>query len=96
MDVGDHTTAGDGGFDEGVELLVTADSQLEVAGGDALDLKVFAGVTSQLEDLSGEVLKDSRRVDSGSSANAAARIDSSLQDSVDPAHGELEPSAGRS
>ena len=40
MDVGDHTTAGDGRLDEGVELLVTADGELEVAGGDALDLRV--------------------------------------------------------
>ena len=38
MDVGDHTTTGDGRLDQGVELLVTADGELEVAGGDALDL----------------------------------------------------------
>ena len=38
MDVGDHTTAGDGRLDEGVELLVTTDGELKVAGGDALDL----------------------------------------------------------
>ena len=41
MDVGDHTTAGDGRLDQGVELLVTADGELEVAGRDALDLWVF-------------------------------------------------------
>ena len=40
MDVGDDTTAGDGRLDEGVELLVTADGELEVAGRDALDLWV--------------------------------------------------------
>lgn len=89
MDVGDHTTSSDGGFDEGVQLLVATDSELQVAGRDALDLEVFAGVTCQLKDLSGEVLKDSCRVDSGRGANAAARIDSRLQDSVDPANGEL-------
>ena len=38
VDVGDHTTAGDGRLDEGVELLVTTDGELKVAGGDALDL----------------------------------------------------------
>ena len=38
VDVGDHTTTSDGRLDEGVELLVTADGELEVAGGDALDL----------------------------------------------------------
>ena len=41
MDVGDHTTAGDGRLDEGVELLVTTDGELKVAGGDALDLSRF-------------------------------------------------------
>lgn len=41
MDVGDHTTAGDGRLDEGVELLVTTDGELKVAGGDALDLLRF-------------------------------------------------------
>ena len=38
MDVGDHTTTGDGRLDEGVELLVTTDGELKVAGGDALHL----------------------------------------------------------
>ena len=32
VDVGDHTTAGDGRPDEGVELLVTTDGELKVAG----------------------------------------------------------------
>ena len=41
VDVGDHTTTGDGRLDQGVELLVTADGELEVAGRDALDLWVF-------------------------------------------------------
>lgn len=36
--MGDHTAAGDGRLDEGVELLVTTDGELKVAGGDALDL----------------------------------------------------------
>ena len=43
MNVGDDTTAGDGGLDEGVELLVTADGELEVAGGDALHLEYWEG-----------------------------------------------------
>ena len=38
VDVGDHTTTGDGRLDEGVELLVTTDGELKVAGGDALHL----------------------------------------------------------
>ncbi len=46
MDVGDHSTTVDGGFDESVELLVSSDCQLQVSGGDSLDLQVFACVSS--------------------------------------------------
>ena len=38
-DVGDDATARDGCLDQGVQLLVTADGELQVARGDALDLK---------------------------------------------------------
>jgi hypothetical protein len=39
-----HTTEGDRGADQSVELLVTADGELEMAGGDTLDLEVLGGV----------------------------------------------------
>lgn len=44
VDVGQHAAVGDGGLDEGVELLVAADGELEVAGGDALYFEVLGGV----------------------------------------------------
>jgi hypothetical protein len=44
VDVGDHAAAGDGPLDEGVDLLVPSNGELEVARGDALDLEVLAGV----------------------------------------------------
>ena len=78
MDVGDHTTTSDGRLDEGVKLFVSADSELQVAGSYSLDLKVLAGVTCQLENLSSEVLKDSSRVDSGGSTDTGASVDSGL------------------
>ena len=56
VDVRDDTTAGDSGFNKRVELFVTADGQLQVAWGDALDLEVLGGVAGELEDLGGEVL----------------------------------------
>lgn len=46
VDVWDNTTTGDGRLNKSVELLVTADSQLKMARGDALDLEVLAGVAS--------------------------------------------------
>ena len=56
MDVRDDTAAGDRRLDQRVELLVTADGELQVARGDALDLEVLGGVAGELEDLGGEVL----------------------------------------
>lgn len=64
MDVGDDTTAGNGSLDEGVELLVTSDGELQVSRCDSLHLKVLAGVSGEFEDLSGQVLEDSSSVDS--------------------------------
>lgn len=78
MDVRDHTTTGDGGLDEGVELLVTTDSELQVAGSDTLDFQVLAGVSSQLEYFSGQILKDSSRVDSGGSTDTGTSVNSGL------------------
>lgn len=41
VDVRDDTTAADGGLDEGVELLITADGKLQVARRDTLHLEVL-------------------------------------------------------
>lgn len=89
VDVWDNTTAGNSGLDEGIELLVTTDSELQVAGSNAFDLEILGGITSQLKNFSGQVLKDSSWVDSWGSTDAAAGIDSCLEDSVDSADGEL-------
>lgn len=89
VDVGDDTAASDGGLDQGVELLVAADGELQVAGSDALDLEVLRGVARELKHLGSEVLEDGSRVDRGSGADARAGVDSALQEPVDPANREL-------
>lgn len=38
------TTEGDGGADQGIELLVTTDGKLQVAGSDTLDLEILGSV----------------------------------------------------
>ena len=60
----DHTTASNGSLDQSVKLLVTSDSELQVAGSYSLHLEVLAGIASEFQDLSGEVFKDGSRVDS--------------------------------
>lgn len=42
------TTKSDGGADQGVELFVTTNGELEVARGNTLDLEVLGGVLSEL------------------------------------------------
>jgi len=43
-------------LDEGIQLLITTDGKLQMAGGDTLHLQILGGVTGQLQHLSGEVL----------------------------------------
>lgn len=89
VDVRDHTTAGDRGLDQRVELLITADSQLQVARSDSLHLEVLARVTSQLEHLSREVFKDGGSVDGRGGADTTVRAHSTLEEPVNSSHGEL-------
>lgn len=64
VDVGEHTTLGDGDVSEKlVQLLVVADGELEMTGDDAGLLVVTSGVAGQLEDLSCQVLEDGGEVD---------------------------------
>lgn len=51
MDVGDDSTTGDGGLDQAVELLVSANGELEMARSDTLDFQVLRSVAGQLENL---------------------------------------------
>jgi|UniRef100_A0A804LE27 hypothetical protein len=90
VDVRDDAAPGDGALDEGVELLVPADGELQVARGDALDLEVLAGVAGQLEDLGGEVLEDGGGIDGGGGADAAVRRGTRLELAVDATHRELQ------
>lgn len=89
MNVGDHTTASDGGLDQGVELLVASDGELEVSRSNSLHLKVLGGVASKLKNLSSEVLEDSGSVDGRSSSDSAVSVNSALQESVNSSNGEL-------
>ena len=55
----------------------------------SLDLQVLGGVTSELQDLSGQVLEDSSAVDCWGSSNSAVGRDSALEESVDSSDWEL-------
>lgn len=87
--MGDHASAGDGGLDKGVQLLVSSDGQLQVPWRDSLDLEVLGSVASELKHLGCQVLKDGCAVDGGRGADSAVGIDSALQESVDSSDWEL-------
>ena len=75
VDVGEHTTAGDGHTaEELVELLVVADGQLDVTGHNAGLLVVAGGVAGQLKDLGSEVLEDGGQVHGGTSTDAGGEL----------------------
>ena len=54
-----------------------------MSGGDSLHLQVLGGVASQLEDLSSEVLQDSRAVDCSGGSNTSSGEASALQMTMD-------------
>ena len=84
VDVGDDSTASDGGLDQSIQLLVSPDGELEMSGGDSLHLQVLTGVTGQLEDLSREVLQDGGAVDGSGGSNTATAEGPGLQMTMDP------------
>ena len=95
MDVREHTTGSDGyRAQELVELLVVADSELDVAWDDAALLVVASSVASELEDLSAEVLEDRSEVHRSASANTGG-VASLLEVAAYARHRELKSSLSR-
>ena len=45
VNVRQNSSSGDGGADEGVELLVSSDGELQMTGSDTLDSKILGSVT---------------------------------------------------
>ncbi|XP_028430893.1 uncharacterized protein LOC114553754 [Perca flavescens] len=94
LDVGQHAALSDGhSAQQLVELLVVADSQLQVAGDDPGLLVVAGSVSSQLQDLSGQVLQHSRQVDGGAGSHTLSVVPFAEQP-VYTADWELEPGTG--
>ncbi|KAK2900236.1 hypothetical protein Q8A73_013365 [Channa argus] len=94
LDVGQHTALSDGhSAQQLVELLVVAHSQLQVTGDDPGLLVVAGSVSSQLQDLSGQILQHSRQID-GSSGTDSLGVVAFTQQSVYTADWELESSTG--
>jgi len=96
VDVGDDSASGDGRLDQGVQLLVTTNGQLQVTGSDTLHLQILGGVACQLENLSSQVLEDGGRVDGSGGTDATVGGGAVLQVPMDTTDGELKTGARRS
>ncbi len=74
MDVGENTTLGDGDTSQELaQLLIVADSQLDVAGHNTGLLVVASGIARELENLSCQVFEDSSEVDGGTSTDTLCK-----------------------
>ena len=94
MNVREDTTGGDGNILHKLgKLLIVSDGELDVSWDNSALLGVLGGVTGELEDLSGEVLKDGSEVDGGTGSNSLG-VSSGLHVSGDSSDGELKSSAG--
>ena len=90
MDVGKDTTVGNGSSTHELgELVVVTDGELDVTGGNSGFLVFLGGVSGELEDLSGEVLKDGGEVDGGTGSNSLG-VSAGLHVAGDSSDGELE------
>ena len=95
LDVREDTSLSDGDSSKKlVQLLVVTDGQLEVTGDDPGLLVVTGSVTSQLEDLSCQILHHCSHVHWGSSSNALSIV-SLAEQTVDTSNRELESSTAR-
>lgn len=95
VDVWQHTTKGDSGTDQGVELFVATDGELQVARCDTLDLEVLGGIACELEDFGSQVLENSSNVDSSLGADTHLVLGVCLEETLDTTAGELKTSASR-
>lgn len=94
VDVGDHTSSGNGSLDKEIELFVTSDGQLQVSGGDSSHLEVLWGIACKLENFSSQILQNSSSVNGGGWTDSVLGWDSALQESVDSTDRELKTSSG--
>ena len=96
VNVRDHTATSNGSADKGIQLLVTTNSQLQMAGSDTLHLQILGGVASQLKHLGSQVLQDSAGVHSSGGTHTLVVAHTLLQETVNTTYRELQTSTSRS
>lgn len=95
VDVRENTAKGDGGADEGVQLLITTNGELKVTWCDTLDLEIFGSVACKLEDFSSQVLENGCDIDGSLGTNAHLVLGVLLEETLNTAARELKAGASR-
>ena len=91
LDIGKNTTLRDSHTGEQfVQLFVISDGQLKVTGNDSCLLVVTSSVSSQLKDLSAQILKHSSQVHWSTSTNTLSIV-AFPKKTVDTTNRELKP-----
>jgi len=90
VDMRQHTSKRNSRPDQRVQLLVTADRELQMAGSDALDLEILGRVASQFKDFGGEIFEDGSEVDGGFGTDARAVAGYGAEVALYTAAGELD------
>ena len=95
MDVRQHISTGNGSLNQGVELFVSTNRQLQMTRGDSLHLEILGSISSQLQNLSSEVFQNGGSVHGSSGSDTSIGSRAALEHPMDTSHGELEASLAR-
>ena len=61
--MGQDTSEGDSGTDQGIQLFIAADGKLQMAGSDTLDFEIFSSVACEFKNFCCQVFEDSSDID---------------------------------
>jgi hypothetical protein len=96
VNVRNHTTTRNGGFDEGIQFFVTTNGQLQMPRRDTLHFEIFTGIPREFEHFGGQILQDRRGIYSCRCTNAMALMDGMFEEAMHTTDGELQTGLGGS
>jgi hypothetical protein len=87
--MGQDTTECDGGANQSVEFLVTADGELQMTRSDALDFEILGRVAGKFEHFGGQVFEHSSQIDGCLGADAGFLSGNVAEMALDTTAGKL-------
>lgn len=94
MNVRNHTTTGNGRFDEGIQFFVTTNGQLQMPRRNALHFEIFAGIPGEFQHFGGQILQDGRSIYRRRRTNAMTLVDGMFEEAMHSTDGELQTGLG--